>query len=244
MTIEIKLSEFINNYELKYENIPILEAYKANMRHDNSSIGHLYCELHTLSTGNSFLSNADKFFIGRGSYINEGGYLRGKTFIGRYCSIGRRVSVAAGMHSYLGLSTSPFVGGAKSKWYSTSETLDLFGKEPSGRPKFTIIQNDVWIGDGAVILEGSTVGTGAIIAANSVVTKNVNPYEVVGGSPAKVIRKRFPEKIIEKLLATQWWNFDTKFLQSCPTSNVLLFIEYCQDTKKENGNEKTRLIIV
>ncbi|WP_026475180.1 CatB-related O-acetyltransferase [Alkaliflexus imshenetskii] len=71
-----------------------------------------------------------------------------------------------------------------------------------------IIGNDVWIGYNATILSGVTIGDGAIVAANATVVKDVEPYAIVGGNPAKVIRMRFPEEKIAKLLELQWWNWD------------------------------------
>ena len=70
-----------------------------------------------------------------------------------------------------------------------------------------VIGNDVWVGYGATILSGVTIGDGAVIAACSVVTKDVAPYAIVGGNPARQIRKRFDEATIEKLLRSQWWNW-------------------------------------
>jgi virginiamycin A acetyltransferase len=71
-----------------------------------------------------------------------------------------------------------------------------------------IIGNDVWIGYNATIMSGVTIGDGAIIATNATVTKDVTPYTIVGGNPAKEIRKRFDEDTIKKLLDMQWWNWD------------------------------------
>lgn len=87
----------------------------------------------------------------------------------------------------------------------------FFLNEKTEHPKSNgdvIIGNDVWIGYGATLMSGVKVGDGAVIAANSVVTKNVEPYTIVGGNPAKVIRKRFEKEVIEKLLKIQWWNWD------------------------------------
>ena len=75
-----------------------------------------------------------------------------------------------------------------------------------------IIGNDVWIGFEAVILAGVTIGDGAIIGARAVVTKDVPPYTIVGGVPAKPIKKRFDEEMIELLLEIQWWNFQPEQL--------------------------------
>jgi virginiamycin A acetyltransferase len=72
----------------------------------------------------------------------------------------------------------------------------------------TVIGNDVWIGHRAVIMPGITIGDGAIIGAYAVVTKDVAPYAIVGGNPAKEIRKRFEEIVVEQLLNIQWWNWE------------------------------------
>jgi virginiamycin A acetyltransferase len=72
----------------------------------------------------------------------------------------------------------------------------------------TIVGNDVWIGYNVTILPGITIGDGAIIAANTTVTKNVPPYSIVGGNPSKVIKKRFSDEQIETLLELKWWDWD------------------------------------
>lgn len=79
-----------------------------------------------------------------------------------------------------------------------------------------IIGNDVWIGHNATIMAGVTIGDGAIIAANSTVVKDVAPYAIVGGNPAKELKKRFPEVTIKKLLELKWWDWDIKKI----TANV------------------------
>ncbi len=92
----------------------------------------------------------------------------------------------------------------------------------------TIIENDVWIGYGATIMPGVRIGSGSIIAANSTVVKNVEPYSIVGGNPAKIIRTRFTEKQITKLLDISWWDWDiekitrnVKALTSCDLNNLI-----------------------
>ena len=74
----------------------------------------------------------------------------------------------------------------------------------------TTIGNDVWIGAHAQIKSGITIGTGSIVAAGAVVTKDVPPYAIVGGVPAKIIRYRFPEETVEKLLKSEWWKLSDK----------------------------------
>ena len=94
-----------------------------------------------------------------------------------------------------------------------------------------IIGNDVWIGYNATIMAGITIGDGAIIATNSTVTKDVKPYTIVGGNPVQVIRKRFSDDQIKKLLNMQWWNWDiekiTRNLQRL-TSNDIELLESCK----------------
>jgi len=76
-----------------------------------------------------------------------------------------------------------------------------------------VVGNDVWIGFEAVIMAGVTIGDGAIIASRSVVTKDVEPYSIVGGTPAKLIRKRFPDEQVQRLLAIKWWNWDDEKIE-------------------------------
>ena len=88
----------------------------------------------------------------------------------------------------------------------------------------TIIGNDVWIGDGAVILPGVTIGTGAVIGANAVVVRNVASYEIVGGVPAKWLKMRFPDEVGQELLSTEYWEWPLEILKALPMRNVFEFI--------------------
>jgi acetyltransferase-like isoleucine patch superfamily enzyme len=131
-------------------------------------------------------------FIGAHSYVNDGGIIRDHTLIGRYCSIGRRVSIAAGDHSMSHLSTSPALQ-SRHLLYSHAT-------------KWTVIHSDCWIGDGAIIRAGVTIGPGSVIGANSVVTRSVPPYTVAAGSPCRPIRQRLADRFAARLQETQWWN--------------------------------------
>lgn len=88
----------------------------------------------------------------------------------------------------------------------------------------TIVGNDVWLGYSSTIMAGVRIGDGAIIATKSVVTKDVAPYTIVGGNPAKEIRKRFPDPVIQRLLKLKWWDWElekiTKNLQHLTAANV------------------------
>jgi len=90
--------------------------------------------------------------------------------------------------------------------------------------KHTKIGHDVWVGHGAILKAGITVGNGAIIAAGAVVTKDVKPYSIVGGNPAKLIRYRIPEVLIESLMKTEWWNYSPKQLEKFQMHDIEHFL--------------------
>lgn len=120
--------------------------------------------------------------------------------IGRYCSIGDNVSILSS-HPVDRISTSPYLYQRLFSAPFINSQLAEF--ENIGK---TIIGNDVWIGSGVKIKSGISIGDGAIIGAGSVVTKEVAPFSIVGGVPAKLIRMRFPELVIQKLTQLSWWN--------------------------------------
>ena len=99
----------------------------------------------------------------------------------------------------------------------------------------TVIGNDVWIGQNAVILPGVHIGDGAIIGANSVVGSDVEPYTIVAGNPAKVVRKRFDDELIDLLLSFRWWD------KSIDEINDLIPILTCSDLTKVKEEIEARL---
>ncbi|MFF3791786.1 MULTISPECIES: CatB-related O-acetyltransferase [unclassified Streptomyces] len=127
-----------------------------------------------------------------------------RLIIGKYCAIatGTRFLMAGAAHPSMGVSTFPFTmfGG---QW--AEQTLDLVTGMPSRGD--TVIGNDVWFGYGATIMPGIRIGDGAVIAAGAVVTVDVPPYTVVGGNPARVIRQRFDESDVERLVQAAWWDW-------------------------------------
>ncbi len=137
-------------------------------------------------------------------------FLGDKLIIGKFCAIGSNVQfiMNGANHRMDGISTFPFniFGGNWSVITPTLEQLPFKGN--------TVIENDVWIGYKATIMPGVNIGNGAIIAAHSVVTKDVEPYSIVGGNPAKLIRKRFTEEQIKKLLDIAWWNWNIEKITS------------------------------
>ena len=118
--------------------------------------------------------------------------------IGKFCSIARGTSFQENLHNYEKITTY-FI---RQRIFKEPLFVDSISKGD------IIVGNDVWIGAQCVILSGVTIGHGAVIAANSVVTKDVPPYAIVGGSPAKIIRYRFDEEIVNRLLRLEWWHWD------------------------------------
>lgn len=130
--------------------------------------------------------------IGKYSYIGKNCSIT-KATIGNYCSIANNVSIGQGEHDLTKISTN-------SIFYENA--FDELTK------KECIIGNDVWIGVDSIILRGGVIGNGAVIGANSVVTKDVPPYAVVVGSPARIIKYRFDDYIIEKIEQSNWFSYD------------------------------------
>lgn len=127
-------------------------------------------------------------------------FLPDQLIIGKFCQIatGCRFIMNGANHAMDGLSCYPFKIFGKD-WADASLNAPYQGD--------TVIGNDVWIGNSVTFMPGITVGDGAIIGTNSLVTKDVTPYAIVGGNPAQVIKYRFDQKIIDSLLDLRWWDW-------------------------------------
>jgi len=147
--------------------------------------------------------------IGAGTFINENVYLGYQLKnIGKYCSIASGVKIALGNHPTDRFSTSPV-------FYKKWRGLIKEDKYNNDSVKNTIIGNDVWIATNALIISGVKIGDGAVIAAGAVVVKDVKPYTIYGGVPAKLLGKRFEDHIIEKMNKLKWWTIeDEEFLST------------------------------
>jgi virginiamycin A acetyltransferase len=135
-----------------------------------------------------------------------------KLIIGKFCSIacGAKFLFTSANHTLKSLSTYPFPIFFEEWNLDKKQVKTAWDKKGD-----IVIGNDVWIGYEAVILSGITIGDGAIIGARAVVTKDVPPYTIAGGIPAKEIKKRFDEKTIRKLQQAQWWDWPDEKIQQC-----------------------------
>ncbi|MBI5429904.1 MAG: CatB-related O-acetyltransferase [Nitrosomonadales bacterium] len=161
---------------------------------------------------------ADFSFIARESTVRNAD-------IGKYCSIGPSVQIGLDPHpTRVIVSTHPaFYSNDNLGCVTTFRENKIFDDSV---PK-TVLANDIWIGTNVIIPGGIHIGTGAIIAAGSVVVKDVPPYAVVGGNPAKIIRYRFSEKQIKQLIESEWWDW--------PIEKIRQHIEEFSDIEKFRG---------
>jgi virginiamycin A acetyltransferase len=177
-------------YKVKYPSCDI----ERSVIHPSSSLGQRV----VIKKGCKIGENIE---IGDYTYINE--YTRIDTNtskIGKYCSISHNVKIGMGPHPLDFVSTSP-VFYSKVRGFVNKDIYDEYKDKG-----YTEIGNDVLIGTNSIILAGVNIGTGAIVAAGSVVVEDVEPYSVVGGNPAKLIKKRFNNNMINKLLKCKWWD--------------------------------------
>jgi acetyltransferase-like isoleucine patch superfamily enzyme len=153
--------------------------------------------------------------------------------IGAFCSIASSIKIfLGGNHRIDWITTFPF---------GHIFQNELGGLGISGHPSTNgdvVVGNDVWIGQGATIMSGITIGSGAVIATNSTVTRDVGPYEIVGGNPAKVIKKRFDEDVIDLLLKLNWWDLPVEKIREvnktlCSKPSLDLLHELIRKTKNK-----------
>lgn len=147
--------------------------------------------------------------IGYASYTGEGARILNAQ-VGRYTCIAAHVEVVLGKHPTIDfVSVHPAFFSKKhitGYTYTNEQKFQEYNYADYENKVSVVIGNDVWLGYGTKILEGVTVGDGAVVAAGAVVTKDVPPYAIVGGVPAKVIKYRFSEEDIEYLLKLRWWD--------------------------------------
>lgn len=201
MNLFRKIIRKVNNIRLQNE----LKKYVRighNVVLDTQSI---FEGANSLADGCNFVSSS----LGFGSYCASNSFIR-RTKIGRYCCIGKNVRVIDVTHpskDYVSVHPAFYsIENVSGVTYSSQKSFQdklSINNEPDTA---VIIGNDVWIGDGVQILGGHTIGDGVIVAAGAVVTKDIPPYTIVGGVPARIIRYRFSEEDIVFLGKLKWWN--------------------------------------
>jgi len=199
------ISENNSNYQTDKQNVFKSTVDSSNTVEDHISVSYK-CNIkqtvlskysniaHHAQISNSFIG--DRTSIGRYSKIQ-------RAKIGKFCSVAWDVTIGALAHNYNRASSHAFT--YRKQFGITENDIDF-------PQKTTTIGNDVWIGCNSVIVAGVTVGDGAVIGAGAVVTKDVEPYSIVVGVPAKHIKYRFDEKIRSKLEIIKWWNFDDQVI--------------------------------
>lgn len=205
LSLVFPLNNFINKV--------YLSLFKNVIFYKNIAFKNTKFEGYNSIYANTTLENS---FIGLGSYIGDDSNVK-NTEIGRFCSIAPFFKISLGTHpSHTFVSTHPV-------FYSTKKQIGINFTEHqifdeiiylNDKNKTCVkIGNDVWIGSGVTVLMGVDIGDGSIIASGSVVNSNVEPYAIYGGVPAKLLKYRFSEAQINKLIKFKWWNKDFKWLK-------------------------------
>ena len=181
------------------------------------------------------------FSIGAFSYLSGGFFYH--SHIGRYCSFANQIHMGQGNHPMNWLSTHPFqyqkgIFNVNRNFeyftqYNEDQSLVINAPE-SIKPGKVFVGNDCWIGTGVYIKNGITIGSGAVVGARSVVTKDLPPYSIAVGSPAKVIKYRFDDSIIQKLLEVEWWDYAPWQLRKVDFSNIVVAIDQILELRSEN----------
>ena len=205
-----------------------------------TSKAELYCEspvnLRSITLG-------IRTTIGAGTYISGPAIIRGLESIGRFCSLGNNILIGPGNHPTNWLSSSPFQYNAIYMDHPEFRQFGITGKTFDS-PSPVSVGDDVWIGSNVTILSGVRVGTGAIVGAGSVVTKDVPPYAICVGVPAKIIRYRFTQDIIKQLLDLQWWNYDIRGMEKVSFDDVPKAIDEIKYLVKTNSLIKREVKVV
>ncbi len=178
----------------------------------------------TMEEGSSISSVTmafNRLEIGARSYVRSGSEFLNISAIGRFCSISNGVVMghASAGHPLDWVSSHPFQFVDAPLKYAVASTP-------------TRIEHDVWIGRGAIIMEGVHIGTGAVVSAWSLVTRDVPPYTIVAGMPARVIKRRHAPEVVEGLIHSAWWELPVEFLLQLPLDQPEAFLASLQNISK------------
>nr|WP_250806929.1 CatB-related O-acetyltransferase [Ensifer adhaerens] len=180
-------------------------ALGINCSHLSGVGGRLKVEVPVSINSAAFAAECSLGFM---SYVGMGARVTA-TDIGRYCAIAPNVEIGPAEHPTSWFSIHPFQYNGTKQFDHTDHYASIVGNQSfNGNASRTTIGNDVWIGDGVFIRRGTKIGDGAIIAARSVITKDVPPYSIVVGVPGRVIRSRFSAALVDRFLRVKWWDFD------------------------------------
>ncbi|MFM5096973.1 CatB-related O-acetyltransferase [Aeromonas allosaccharophila] len=172
--------------------------------------------------------------IGAFTYIRSGCTFKNVERIGRFCSIAPNCTFGPEEHNMEFITTSSILN-SQAQWNFSVLFNDFWNENIQSLKRVRLmlndlnfrnnkkisIGNDVWIGQNVTVLRGVTIGDGAVIGANSVVTKNVPPYSIVAGVPAREIKKRFNDETISLLMEAKWWNYSISVISGIDLSNAL-----------------------
>jgi acetyltransferase-like isoleucine patch superfamily enzyme len=165
-------------------------------------------------------------------------YNKKETTVGKYTSIARHVTIGPSQHELTCVTLSPIITNYNVMGFpelTNKEFLlyknNLLKNDPYRWHKPVTVGNDVWIGSSVIIQDGLCIGDGAIIGSASVVTKNIPPYAIAVGVPAKVIKFRYDQDTIHELLRLKWWDLPDKFIATLPFHDVDMFIQMAKEYK-------------
>jgi acetyltransferase-like isoleucine patch superfamily enzyme len=214
------------------------ETYIESVQNDTGNVLHPFPQIRLLPGARIFKSKAEgplylsrnarlgpDVTVGKYTGLNDDTYVA-RAKVGAFCSFGARTAINPFNHPLDWLSIHEFQYNPNSyDWIEEYESIKRLSRTPQMFTRATI-GNDVWMGHNVNVMSGINVGDGAVIAAGSIVTKDVPPYAIVAGVPATIKRQRFPERIVERLLSSKWWELELSDLSGLPFDDV----ERCLDT--------------
>ncbi len=222
--------------EFKEKLIKFVTMFIFSKKHRRSARQKMYSKLKV----SNYEYNRQRYNIGEFSYLGKHSTISNakESTVGKYCSISHWVKIGLSQHPIDTLTTHGFIVNKKG---NCPQIDNLISVSEENRVRFeeklkppVHIGNDVWIGYRAIIMDGVTVGNGAVVAAGAIVTKDVEPYSIVAGVPAKPIGMRFADisdngKLYEKLQEIRWWDFPPEVVCKLPFEDVYKCIEILED---------------